>query len=110
MLALRSAARPWLRAHSRDGLIVSHFAEYALPILDHARRRPFVVHFQGPWGQESLIEGHSRLSASAKETLERVVYRSADAAIVLSSPFRDILVERFGIPAERIHDGEKTTQ
>jgi glycogen(starch) synthase len=103
LFALRRAAAPWLASHDKDSVIVSHFAQYALPILDHARRRPFVVHFQGPWGQESLVEGHSRLSVRMKESLERVVYRAADAAIVLSSPFGNILAERFGVDRDRIH-------
>src|SRR4051812_22313229 len=59
LLAVRQAALPWLQSHGDDSLIVSHFAPHALPVLDHARRRPFVVHFQGPWGEESRVEGGS---------------------------------------------------
>jgi glycosyltransferase involved in cell wall biosynthesis len=101
--ALRAAAIPWLAANTRDAVIVSHFAPYALPLLDFARKRPFVVHFQGPWGQESRTEGASALTMYGKELVERRVYRAADAAIVLSAAFGDILASRFGIAREKIH-------
>ena len=101
--AVRAAALPWLRSHGTDAVAVSHFALYALPLLDHLRRRPFVVHFQGPWGEESRLEGASRFSAMQKGMLERQVYRQADAAIVLSSAFADILATRFGVARDRIH-------
>jgi glycosyltransferase involved in cell wall biosynthesis len=100
---LRAAALPWLRSHGNDAVIVSHFALHALPLLDHLRRRPFVVHFQGPWGEESRLEGASRFSAMQKEVIERQVYCQADVAIVLSTAFADILAARFAIPRERIN-------
>ena len=100
---LRAAALPWLNAHGRDGVVASHFAMHALPLLDRLRDRPFVVHFQGPWGEESRVEGGSASSVAVRTFLERQVYRRADAAIVLSDAFADILASRFGIPRERIH-------
>ena len=103
LIALRRTALPWVRAHGDDAVIVSHFAQHALPILDFARRRPFVVHFQGPWGEESRIEGGSRLSTITKEWVERRVYGAADAAIVLSAAFGDILATRFGVARGKIH-------
>lgn len=99
---LRGAALPWLRAHD-DAVIVSHFALHALPLLDKLDEYPFVVHFQGPWGGESRLEGASRLSSLAKETVERLVYRRAGAAIALSGAFAEILHSRFGVQRERIH-------
>jgi hypothetical protein len=65
LLGLRRAALPWLQAHDRDAVIVSHFAQHALPLLDFIRRRPFVTHFQGPWGRESRLEGDSLVSMFA---------------------------------------------
>lgn len=101
--AVRKAARPWLDAHRNNAVIVSHFAPYALPVLGLRGDRPFIVHFQGPWGQESRAEGAPFVSWCAKELLERRVYQRADAAIVLSSAFGAILSERFGIRGDRIH-------
>ena len=103
MRAIRAASTDWLAAHAGDGVIVSHFALNALPLLDRLGSRPFVVHFQGPWGDESRIEGASALSAGAKTVLERAVYRRANASIVLSSAFREILVTRFGVRRESVH-------
>lgn len=103
LLGLRDAALPWLRSHANDAVVVSHFALHALPILDQLRRRPFVVHFQGPWGEESRVEGSSASSVRVKEWIERRVYRTADAAIVLSSAFGEILCSRFGVARERVH-------
>jgi len=102
MRALRTAASAWLRAHP-DALIVSHFALNAFPVLSHARRHPLVVHFQGPWGEESRVEGEGALTVLVKETVERAVYRRASKAIVLSAAFRDVLTQRYRVPEERIH-------
>ena len=56
MHALRRAAVEWLRTRP-DAVVVSHFAQNAFPMLDQLGEHPFVVHFQGPWGQESRVEG-----------------------------------------------------
>ena len=102
MRALRAAASAWLRERP-DALIVSHFALNAFPVLSAARRHPLVVHFQGPWGEESRVEGEGALAVLAKETVERAVYRRASHAIVLSTAFRDVLAQRYGVPDHRIH-------
>jgi glycosyltransferase involved in cell wall biosynthesis len=62
-----------------------------------------VVHFHGPWGQESRVEGDSSLVARAKTWLENYVYRHGTAFIVLSTAFRDVLVRKFDVDPERIH-------
>ena len=72
MRALRTAASSWLRERP-DALIVAHFALNAFPVLSHARRHPLVVHFQGPWGEESRVEGEGALAVLAKEMVERTV-------------------------------------
>ena len=100
--ALRAAARPWLREHP-DGVVVSHFALHGLPVLPGLGSHPLVVHFQGPWGAESRVEGAGIGSALARTLVERVVYRRAAHAIVLSTAFRDILAERFAVARSRIH-------
>jgi len=102
MHALRRAAVEWLR-HRPDAVVVSHFAQNAFPVLDQLGEHPFVVHFQGPWGQESRVEGAAPWSVMVKELVERAVYGRATQAIVLSSAFRDILAGQFGVERERIH-------
>ena len=100
---VRAAAMPWLRSHDHDAVVVSHFALYALPLIDQLHKKPFVVHFQGPWGDESRTEGASAVTAMQRSLVERLVYRRADAAIVLSSAFADMLASRFGVQRKRIH-------
>jgi len=102
MRALRAASAHWL--HERpDALVVSHFAMHAFPLLARLGDRRLVVHFQGPWGAESRVEGAGPLRVLAKQMVERAVYRRADQAIVLSAAFRDVLARQFGVPLERIH-------
>jgi glycosyltransferase involved in cell wall biosynthesis len=80
-----------------------HFAFYAFTALDRLVDNPMIVHFHGPWGQESRDEGAGRIVAGAKAALERTVYRCGAAFIVLSQAFGRILVETFAVPADRIH-------
>jgi glycosyltransferase involved in cell wall biosynthesis len=100
--ALRAASSAWLREHP-DAVVVSHFALNALPVLPQLGAHPLVVHFQGPWGEESRVEGAGALAVRAKEIVERTVYRRASRAIVLSTAFRDVLAARYGVPLDRIH-------
>lgn len=80
-----------------------HFPFYAIPLLPFiARRTARVVHFQGPWGLESLAEGSSALVASAKAAVERIVFSRVDRFVTLSSAFAAILHETYGIARERI--------
>ena len=72
-------ARRALAARVASGqfdLVASHFALYASAAADWLRRVPHVVHFHGPWAAESRQEGAGRLSALAKWSIERVVYRT----------------------------------
>ena len=102
MRALRTASAEWLRERP-DAVIVSHFALNAFPLLPRVGGHPLVVHFQGPWGEESRVEGDGRLAVLAKTTVEAAVYRRASQAIVLSSAFRDVLHRRYRVPEHRIH-------
>ena len=84
-------------------VVDAHFALYALlPVLTRLRRRPLVVHFQGPWADESSTEGGSGINAFVKRRIERSVYRRADRVVVLSRAFEALVAERYGVPAELI--------
>jgi glycosyltransferase involved in cell wall biosynthesis len=102
MRALRGAAQSWLSTRP-DAVVASHFAQNVFPLLGHLGEHPLVVHFQGPWGQESRVEGAAPWTVMAKELVEHRVYGRAAHAIVLSGAFRDILVDRFRVAADRIH-------
>lgn len=80
-----------------------HFAMNALPLIPFIKHdTPRVIHFHGPWADESRAEGDSSLSVAIKERLERFIYRRADRFIVLSTAFKDILAT-YGIDSARIH-------
>jgi glycosyltransferase involved in cell wall biosynthesis len=81
-------------------LVDAHFALYAAPpLLSGALRgTPFMVHFHGPWAEESVAAGERSTAAIwLKGRLERVVYRRAKSVVVLSGAFRRLLVERYAL-------------
>lgn len=100
-LALRRELRRMLSEQPPD-LVAAHFALYTFPVLDVLRPFPLVVHFHGPWALEARVEGDNALNVRAKAALERAVYRRAARCIVLSSSFRDVLNQVYGVPMERI--------
>lgn len=89
-------------ASERPQIVASHFALYALPVLDRLRRFPLVTHFHGPWAFESSAEGASRAAVLAKLAIEQLVYRRSDRIIAMSDAFRDILIQRYRLPERRI--------
>lgn len=101
LIAARAAVRDSIRRHRPD-LVVSHFALYTFPALASLKGLPLVVHFQGPWAEESRSEGAGRLSCLGKRILERAVYRRAGRLICLSAAFGDILFRDYGISRDRI--------
>jgi glycosyltransferase involved in cell wall biosynthesis len=84
-------------------VLVSHFAVYALPVLQRNSKLTHVVHFHGPWAQESSLSDQGMLSVFAKQALEHVVYRAADAFITLSNAFRDLLIAEYGVAPSKVH-------
>lgn len=83
-----------------------HFGLYALaPLwLGPLRRTPAILHFQGPWADENVAAGdRSGLRRRARRLLERSAYRRADQCIVLTSAFRQVLVERYGVRPWNVH-------
>lgn len=81
-------------------LVDVHFALYALAPLyvGRLRRKPVVLHFHGPWADENVLAGDgSALRRRARRMIERAAYRKAVSSVVLTSAFRQVLVERYGI-------------
>jgi len=88
------------RAGQGVAVVDAHFALYAFwPVVaGHLRRLPLVVHFQGPWAEESVVaRSQHRAVIAAKRRLERAVYRHATVAVTLSTAFKRILVEDYGV-------------
>jgi glycosyltransferase involved in cell wall biosynthesis len=85
-------------------VVDSHFALYSVLPLFFAgiRRRPLVVHFQGPWADEGKTQGDLLPIVMAKRFIERRVYSRAREAIVLSHAFGRVLVEAYGVSPWRV--------
>ncbi|PLZ04261.1 glycosyl transferase family 1 [Burkholderia sp. WAC0059] len=101
LIAARHALRREIE-RQRPDVISSHFALYTFPGLDVTRGIPQVSHFQGPWADESLVEGAATLSQRLKHYLEQTVYERSSRLIVLSAAFGQILTRRYGIDPERV--------
>lgn len=85
-----------------SSLPICHFAYHTLPVLGRLPADRFVLHFHGPWAEESRLEGQGTSWVAAKRLVERTVYRKAGRAIVLSNAFATILHQDYGVPRERI--------
>lgn len=83
-------------------LIASHFALYTFPVVDRLREKPFVIHFHGPWADESKVEKGQIFSVKAKRQIERLVYQRGARFIVLSEPFGRLLCSNYGIAEEDV--------
>lgn len=99
LVAVRSVVR-----NSPADLIDVHFAAHLAWALATGalRRRPFVVHFQGPWADESKSTGSTRRNVWVKRRIEQYVLRRADRVIVLSNAFRDVAIVRYGVAPARV--------
>jgi glycosyltransferase involved in cell wall biosynthesis len=86
-------------------LVDAHFALYALLLvaIGPLRNLPLVVHFHGPWELEGKAVGQHGLRPTTKRLAERVIYRHADEAIVLSRAFGRVLMERYGVSPWRLN-------
>jgi glycogen(starch) synthase len=101
MFSLRRMALKQLSGNRID-LIASHFALYAMPILDCLKKIPTVVHFHGPWAAESDANGASSYQSRLKAGMERSVYARAKRLIVLSAAFKDVLIAGYGVAEDRV--------
>lgn len=98
-LAIR---RAWKELHPQPPLAASHFALYAFPISRRLGKLPHVVHFHGPWADESDAEGAGGIAVRFKRFIEKSVYRTGDHFVTLSQAFADILTQRYGIDPAKI--------
>lgn len=103
---VRRFRRAATKAHrSREVDVVdAHFALYAFVAIltTRLRRLPLVVHFQGPWADESDVSRGRDRAAPIKRAMERAVYRRADRVVVLSRAFAGLVEERYGVDARKV--------
>ncbi len=80
-----------------------HFAGSAvLAVRSALRRTPRVLHFQGPWAEESERTGARGANVAMKAVIERSVYRRADRVVTLSSAFGRLVADRYGVAPWRV--------
>lgn len=92
--------RAAVQARNDVTVVDAHFALYAFwpVVVGKFRSVPLVVHFHGPWAQESLADGDAHdWRIRAKKLVESRVYRRASRVVVLSGAFKRLLVERYGV-------------
>jgi glycosyltransferase involved in cell wall biosynthesis len=83
-------------------LIAPHFALHVAGALDRLAGLPIVMHFHGPWADEAALDGAGRTSSTLKRWVETLVYRRATRVIVLSPAFADIVIDQYGVPADKV--------
>jgi len=88
-----------VRRLGRPDVADLHFAGTAAvtSVLGALRSVPTVVHFQGPWADESAASGASARNVALKRALERRVYRRADRIVVLTGAFGRVLRDAYGV-------------
>jgi glycosyltransferase involved in cell wall biosynthesis len=91
-----------LKRARRPDVVATHFALYTAPTAGVFSGVPRVVHFHGPWADESFPEGGRSVARGVRRSLERFVYRGGTRHIVLSQAFGDILHTQYRVPADRI--------
>ncbi|MDD9267243.1 glycosyltransferase family 4 protein [Paenibacillus sp. GCM10023248] len=105
--AFRMHAAEWMDQQRVD-VVYAHFAPYSIGVAKEAKARniPVVMTFHGPWSEEIRLEGKGlkhRFKTMVAKSWEMKAYRLADAFIVLSETFRDILHRQYGVPLSKIH-------
>jgi glycosyltransferase involved in cell wall biosynthesis len=104
-LRILSYWRAAARLADRIDVVDSHFALYGLlpALATRLRSKPLVVHFHGPWAEESRVAGQrSGVILSVKRLMEAALYRRASRLVTLSEAFKAILVERFHVDPSRV--------
>jgi glycosyltransferase involved in cell wall biosynthesis len=84
-------------------VVASHFSLYALPLVPEFSKLAHVIHFHGPWAEESSLHGQGKLRVLVKKTVERLVYRTASSFITNSNAFRNLLASEYAVSLEKVH-------
>jgi glycosyltransferase involved in cell wall biosynthesis len=91
------------RFRERDFTFVSHHASVSGSLVRMLGDTPHIVHFHGPWADESAVEGSPKWKSWLQRRIERKAYHSADRIITLSEAFKRLVIERYGVDESRVH-------
>jgi glycosyltransferase involved in cell wall biosynthesis len=91
------------RLPQNETVFISHHASVSKAVLPRVRGMPHIVHFHGPWADESAIEGAPKWKAWLQRRIERRAYNSANSIITLSAAFKRVIIERYGVDDSRVH-------
>ena len=99
---LRTYARAVSARVGDADVVDASFALYAwLPVVGRRLRgRPLVVHYLGPWADESSAAG--RRQHALRRGIERAVVRRAAVVVTLSGAFARLVVEHHRVPPWRV--------
>ncbi len=89
--------------NKKNFALISHHASVSAELVKCLRHVPHIVHFHGPWADESAVEGSPRWKTWLQRRLENKAYRSADRIITLSRHFASVLVDSYGVEPDRIN-------
>lgn len=90
-------------AWSPNLVVDRHFSLYGGRPRGKEGQAPLVIHFHGPWAGESRAAGEGNVGVAIKRSFERARYRKADAYVVLSENFKDLLTNEYRVDADKIH-------
>jgi glycosyltransferase involved in cell wall biosynthesis len=97
-----AGVRRGVRSTGPFDVVDVHFAAYAPGVVLAPRPRVLVVHFHGPWADESAATGAPAPVVAVRRRIERLVYRRADRLVTLSQAFAGLLVDRYGVEPARV--------
>ena len=83
-------------AEQSPDIVALHFALFGF-LAAPRRNAALVVHFHGPWSDESMVEGNHAALGRVKHWLESRAYRPAQRFITLSNAFAGLLQRRYGV-------------
>ena len=58
--------------------------------------------FAGPWADEAAVEGAPWWKTRLQRRHERIAYHTADRIVTLSESMRGVVIERYGVDADRV--------
>lgn len=103
LFGLRAARAPWGKPARVVLVSPALFSTAVVAVVARLRRVPVTIWVQDIYSLGVRETGHARPLAYLIERLERTVLGLADSVVVIHDRFARVLVDRLGLPAERVH-------